>query len=448
MKQLSATPERMLSRMLLCLLVFIGPSAARGQTPVIDRGRGKEMLQNIKQALKEVYYDKEFHGINVDARFKEAEKQIDQAKSTFQINAIIAQTLSELDDSHTTFFPPDLVVGVNFGFAMQMIGDKCYIVHVKPESDAEKKGLKVGHELFAIDGYEPTRESLPKISYSYFQLLPPESIKLTVRGLDGQLRDIVVAAAISNKKPRKIKANEGSDKPPQYFELGDVIVCKLPEFDLNDNQVDEMMKRISKAGTLILDLRRNPGGYVDTVKRMLGYFFDKDVKVGDEKRRSKTTPVIAKARGEKMFAGKVFVLIDSKSASGAEVFARVMQLEKRGTVVGDRSSGAVMESVQATFPLRTSASWQAIPRSFYGASITIADLLMSDNKSLEKTGVLPDVVVLPTAADLAAKRDPVLAHAATLAGAQLDAGRAGRIFPSDIEVDESKDKSQDSKDNP
>jgi carboxyl-terminal processing protease len=429
----------------LVVSFLVTSSGANAQTPVIDRGRGKEMLQAIKDTLKEVYYDPNFHGMNVDVRFKEAEKQITEAKSSWQINTIIAQVLADLNDSHTRFWPPELVLGVNFGFAMQMIGDTCYIVHVKPGSDAESKGLKVSHQLFAIDGYEPTRESIDKIIYSYFELLPPPSLQLTVRELDGRLSEIQVAAAVSQKKPNKIKLSGSAAKPPQYYDLSDdVIICKLPEFFLNDGEVDEMMKRIRTRKVLILDLRRNPGGRVDTEQRVLSYFFDHDVKIGDEKGRKKTTTRFTKTRGaEKTFTGKLFVLVDSKSTSAAEVFARVMQLEKRGVVVGDRTGGAVMTAISATFPLRTSVSWQAVPRSFYGASFTIADLIMSDGASLEKTGVIPDVLVLSTGSDLATKRDPVLARAAELAGVKLDAAKAATIFPSDLDVDESKDKSKE-----
>jgi len=65
----------------------------------------------------------------------------------------------------------------------------------------------------------------------------------------------------------------------------------------------------------------------------------------------------------------------------------------------------------------------------YAFVVTDADLVMKDGHSLEKMGVTPDEVLLPSGADLASGRDPVMARAAKLAGLDLDSVAAGKLFP-------------------
>ena len=146
------------------------------------------------------------------------------------------------------------------------------------------------------------------------------------------------------------------------------------------------------------------------------------MKIADRIGRKENKPEIAKA-AHNPFIGNLIVLVDSQSASAAELFARVVQIEKRGVVLGDHTSGSVMESKH--YEEKMGADTVV----FYGVSVTEEDLIMTDGKSLEHTGVTPDQVLLPSPEALAHGRDPVLAHAVELLGIKLTSEDAGKVFP-------------------
>jgi C-terminal processing protease CtpA/Prc len=65
----------------------------------------------------------------------------------------------------------------------------------------------------------------------------------------------------------------------------------------------------------------------------------------------------------------------------------------------------------------------------YGAEVTVANLIMTDGKSLEHHGVMPDEVALPQPGDLESERDPVLSQAAKELGVTISPEAAGKLFP-------------------
>ncbi|HEY8224272.1 MAG TPA: S41 family peptidase [Pyrinomonadaceae bacterium] len=426
------------------LLILIAATSvsvfAQNPPSAFERERGRMILDAIKGDLKKNYYDPTFHGMDVDARFKEADNKIKAANSLGQIFGIIAQALVDLDDSHTYFVPPSRSYTTEYGWQMQMVGDKCYVVAVKPGSDADAKGLKEGDEIYTIDGYGPVRQNLWKIIYTYQALRPKPGMRLVVIKPNGQQQQLDVMAKVTQSKRVMDLTGGGSGKDifdlirqaenedrlhrHRYYEMGEeLLIWKMPAFDLDEAKVDEMLSKAKKRKAMILDLRGNGGGFETTLLRMVSNLFDHDIKIGDIKRRKEMKPLTAKTRGSEAFPGKLIVLIDSKSGSAAELFARVIQLEKRGVVIGDVSAGAVMRSKVYDHELGLDTVI------FYGASITDADIVMGDGKSLEKVGVIPDEVKLPTGADLAAKLDPVLAYAASLAGVTISPEKAGAMFP-------------------
>lgn len=431
-------------RALLCMTAllaacFVAPKFARSQQITsFDRDRGSIMLNAIKSDLKNNYYDQDFHGIDVEARFKAAAERIKQAQSNNQIMGIIAQVLADLHDSHTFFIPPVRAARVEYGWKMAAIGDGVYVTAIKPGSNAEAKGLKIGDAVLQVDNYQPTRDNLWMLEYLYYSLKPQPGMHVVVQSPGGQTHEFDIMAAV--KKGQRVldltdtsnwgeltREAESEDRlyRQRYVEMGDdLIIWKMPQFDMTKNEVDDVMNKVRKHKALILDLRGNGGGAEETLLRLIGNFFDHDVKVGDVKRRRDTKPLVAKTRGNDIFKGQLVVLIDSQSGSASELFARVIQLEHRGKVIGDRSAGAVMQSRWYGHQVGG-----AEIVAFYGVSVTEADMVMSDGGRLEGTGVMPDELLIPTPAEMATMRDPVMAHAAELLGVKIDPERAGTFFP-------------------
>jgi carboxyl-terminal processing protease len=230
----------------------------------------------------------------------------------------------------------------------------------------------------------------------------------------GSLEDLIRESDDAYRTPFEI------EKP-----VGDTLVVAMSSFG-DPAQVARFMKKARAYKNLVLDLRGNGGGLVVTIDMLVSWCFDRDVKIGIEKTRKGEEPEIAKGRKD-AYPGRIVVLIDSRSASASEVTARVMQLEKRGTVIGDRSAGAVMTSMFFRHTLGQDL-YGIGSVAFFGTSITVADFKMSDGATLEKVGVTPDETVLPSGADLAAERDPALARAITLLGGTMTAEQAGKFY--------------------
>jgi C-terminal processing protease CtpA/Prc len=420
-----------------CSMLFGGYSAFAQSFGNQDRDRGITMLKIIKEDISKHYYDPTFRGIDLDARFKLAESKIKLAKSNAEVFGVIAQVLLDFNDSHTSFIPPQRQSGIEYGWLLKMFGDNCYITEVKPNSDAEGQGLKPGDEVLSIDGIRPTRSNIWIFYYLYYQLAPRPIVKMIVQSPGEPSRPLEVKTKVQitkrtidltdtidlNKYLRE-EEDEEMMNAPRFRTFGaDLIIWKMSQFNLAKGEVDEQIDKVKKHQALILDLRGNLGGAEETVLRLIGNLCDHDVTVGEMKRRKESKPLVAKTRGESGFKGKLVVLVDSDSASASEILARVVQLEKRGVVLGDRTSGKVMRS--RVYPHEMGVDTVIV----YGTSITDADIIMSDGVSLEGAGVTPNLVLLPKAADLRARRDPVLSGAAALLGVKLDAAEAGKLFP-------------------
>jgi len=402
-----------------------------------ERDHGIIMLKAARDDIRKHYYDPDFRGIDLDARTKLAEERIKQAKSNAEVFGIIAQVLLEFKDSHTLFLPPQRSARLEYGWQMQPFGNDCYVIAVKPKSDADAKGLKPGDKVLKIDGVAPNRDNLWFYYYLYTALAPRPMVNVEVQSPGEQPRQLELKAKVKPGKQifdltdtidftaylRELVDEARMIDHSSYEVSKDIVIWRMPVFNLTEDAVDARVDKIKRYKTLILDLRRNGGGAVETLQRLVGNLFDRDIKIGDLKLRKESKPMLAKTRGDSGFRGRLLVLVDSDSGSASEVLARVVQLEKRGTVLGDRTAGKVMRSRLYSHQIGLETVV------FYGVSVTDADLIMSDGTSLEGRGVSPDEVLLPEAEDLRSLKDSVLSRAAAIAGGTLDPVEAGKLFP-------------------
>jgi C-terminal processing protease CtpA/Prc len=419
-----------------------------------DREYVIEMLHTIQNDLDTKYFDPTFHGVDMKVRFQEAETRIQNAKSHREAMEGLEWVLEGLDDSHTFLIPPLQPFQADYGFEFQFYGNNCYITHVKQSSDAEKKGLKIGDQLLGIDGRKLARTEFSRLTRSLYLISPRAVMHLAVLSPgETNFRTITVETKIHplpqlldpestrdsgfdiNWRLRNLESSLQARKPSRA-EVADVLVWRQPAFLPSSNpsvSVDNsaeplgekpasLLGRANNMRALVLDLRGNLGGSVRAEEWLLAGMFDHDVHIYDIVGRAKAKPETLKSQGKRAFAGFLIVLVDSNSSSAAEVFARVVQLEKRGLIIGDRTSGQVRESLQ----LRHNV-FQAGSTPQYVVSVSVADLILADGKSLEGSGVTPDILMLPTQHDLATGRDPVLAEALKVLGHPMDPEQAGKL---------------------
>jgi carboxyl-terminal processing protease len=432
-----------LSRKLIVMSLALSSCTSPIATPAqhisnFDKTRVEDMLSEVEKDVRKKYYDPNMHGLDWDAEVRATKKKIDESPSLNMAMSHLAALLDKLNDSHTFFIAPSRPYTLEFGYSESMVGDHCFITRLRPGSDAEKKGVQIGDEVLAINGYTPVRTNLWKMHYVYRSLRPQASLALRLMSPTGVEKGVVVDAKEVQyprletnmldyyyEQVRHAETARAMQNKP-LVDLGSgVAIYKYQSFLDNLDGVDKILKELRPYKAVIFDLRGNHGGSVNTLKWLLSGFFEESVTISDRVTREPKdrTQMVTKPKEGRLIPAKLFVLVDSESASAAEIFAKTIQLQKRGIIVGDVSSGSVMESRRYGY---TSGLGVV---AFYGTSITDADVIMPDGKSLEHVGVTPDVLVLPTAADLAARRDPVVAKAAELAGATITSEKAGSLYP-------------------
>jgi carboxyl-terminal processing protease len=299
-------------------------------------------------------------------------------------------------DPYTVFFPPtqakqfqEEVTG-NFGGIGAELGESkdniLTIIAPLKGSPAETAGLRAGDLIIAIDGKSTeglsTDEAVQKIRGPKGTV-----VKLTIVR-DGKTQDISVT-----RDTIQVPTIDNS-----YDAKTGVYYIALYQFtETSGSQFAKAFKAFQASGSkkLILDLRGDPGGYLDQATLIAGYFLPKGQTVVTEDYKGKQENIVHKSPGQGGLpeGTQIAVLIDQGSASASEILAGALQDTHTATLIGTRSfgKGSVQELIDVD-----------------GGSlkVTVARWLTPNGRSISDGGLTPDIKVDLTQADAAAKKDP------------------------------------------
>ncbi len=317
---------------------------------------------------------------------------------------VIQGLTASYGDPYTVFMPPeeskafDSDISGNFegvGMELAMKDKKLTVISPLKGTPSYNAGVKKGDIILTIDG-----ESADGISVD-------KAVKL-IRGKAGTVVTIKFARE-GKTEPIEIKITRGIiDVPTVDTEIkDDIFVIRLYNFyatspDKFKNVLRDFIE--SKKSKLILDLRGNPGGYLDAAISMASWYLPlgKTIVIenyGDEKEEK-----IHRSKGYDIFNDnlKMIILVDEGSASASEILAGALQEYKIAKLVGTKTFGK--GSVQELIKVTPDTSLK----------VTVAKWLTPKGVSISEGGLTPDYEVKFTEKDFKDGKDPQMEKAIEL----------------------------------
>lgn len=254
------------------------------------------------------------------------------------------------------------------GASVEVKGEQLTVIAPMAGSPAEKMGIKPGDIILAIDGKSTSGMSLEE---AVSQIRGPKGTPVRLQVLhQGEIKPVeieVVRAEVTISTVR--------------FEMReDIAYIKITDFaEHTDEELSGALKNVVQGGAtgIILDLRHNPGGLLETVIDVAGYFLKDGVVTYVVDNKGKQTPYSVKPRPEATELPLV-VLTDNFSASASEVLAGALQDHGRATIAGTKTYGK--GSVNTVYRLKDGS----------GLWLTTARWLTPDGRLIEGKGIIPD----------------------------------------------------------
>lgn len=280
------------------------------------------------------------------------------------------------------------------------LGPTCRLVIIAPigGSPAEKAGLLPGDLVLATDGV-PLDGLTVDAARERMRGPKDTTVELSIqRGADSPF-DLTVVRDIIQE--REVESRELVDGRVGYLRLEGFSDQAAADFVTAVKSHVDAGRRM-----LIVDLRRNPGGYVTAARAVASQFMSSGVVFWEEDAQGDAIPTEAMPGGYATDPSiRVVVLIDRGSASASEIVAAALHDSGRATLVGQRSFGK-----------GTVQQWQELAGEGGAFRLTVAKWLSPDKRWIHNIGIEPDVTV-QVPATVGPGEDPVLAEALEVVGA-------------------------------
>lgn len=326
------------------------------------------------------------------------QRYVDQPVDDLKLmRGAIQGMLQALGDQHTAYMDPDEYQQATIPLQQEYDGIGAWvdtdaefltIVSPMPGSPAEAAGLKPGDQIIAVDGEDMTGIDGNLVIR---RVMGPAGSKVVLtirREVDGeeQVFDVEVIRAHITLPSVEGKMLDNGIAYVQIHRFAEDTRLELREI------LKELLDQ--KPTGLIVDLRYNPGGYLDTAIDVTSEFIGNGVimyeQFGDGSRETYRA-----RRGGLATEIPLVVIVNEGSASASEIMAGAIQDTGRGILVGTKTFGK--GSVQ---------DWIALSNNAGAVRVTIARWLTPNERLIHEIGIEPDVVVPLTEDDIQAGLDP------------------------------------------
>ncbi|MCK4308386.1 MAG: S41 family peptidase [Candidatus Atribacteria bacterium] len=321
-----------------------------------------------------------FEALNL-VRSEYVEKDIDLDKI---IQGAIKGMLKTLDDPYTRFMDPqalkreqeDMFLGHfgGLGIIISIKDDQLTIISPIEDTPAYRVGIKAGDKIVEIDGKSTEGIGLDEA----VNILRGEKGTQVILGIKREnveeileftiIRDIIEVKAVKKKII-------GEDNNIGYIRITTFNVNTEPELE----EVLNEFKKDNNIQGIILDLRNNPGGLLDTAIEVASKFVKEGPVVHVKDRDG--IQVTVQSRGNKYPQWPLIVLVNEGSASASEIVGGAIQDSGRGKLLGQKTFGKGM--VQQVFNLSDGS----------GIVITTSEYYTPNERSINNIGIEPDILV-------------------------------------------------------